>query len=176
MAPWFLPCLGLAGPGLPWTCSPSTCAFGGVGSPLSLLRLGLSWRLGFGIRPASRVGAALVSLPHPSCFLSAVALERERRGPPARQTCLLSLAVARASLFGVSGRSWGLEPNRHGVRLLVSAGLHPPVRQSSFSVPFPSNSLRRMAPDVQGLLSHHSSPRHHGALNVLVVASLKLTN
>lgn len=39
--PWFLPRLGLAGLGLPWTCSPSICAFGRVGSPpVSPLRLG----------------------------------------------------------------------------------------------------------------------------------------
>ena len=59
-------------------------------------------------------GGVLLPYTHSFCFLSAVDVE----GRPV----LLSLAATRASLFGVFGRGQGLEPNRLGVRLLVSAG------------------------------------------------------
>ena len=126
---WFFPCLGLAGLGLPWTHSPSTCAFGKVGSPpLSLLRLGLSWQLGLGTKFACRVGGVLAAL-HTPLPLSACSAHGERKaGLPAHQVFLLSLAAAGASLFGVFERSWGLDPKRHRVRLSVSVGLHLPIR------------------------------------------------
>lgn len=128
---------------------------GGLSS-LRLLRLGLSWQLGFGTKFASQVGGVLASLrtppppPHPHPRLRAVRTGSSRKaGLPAHQT-FPSRAAAGACLFGVFGRSWGLGPKRHRVGLLVSVGLHPPIRHCPALCSLLVQSPRRDAPTHSG--------------------------
>lgn len=157
MAPRLRPCLGLAG-WAPLDLFPQHLRLWQGGLCLSLLRSGLSWRLGFGTRSASQVGGALASLPTP-LLLSACSGHAGRGAGAACPAVSPRLAAAGACLLGVSGGAgvWS--------RTVGLSWTHPPLDTVSFLsslfLQHPHKDASRRSGST--FSPHTSSPRHLAA-------------